>query len=141
MQGNRSRDTKPELLLRRALHAQGLRYRVCAQPLPGIRRSVDIVFRSAKVAVEVRGCFWHACPDHFRWPKTNEGYWRPKIGRNLARDGATAKLLAEAGWTLVVVWEHEPIPEAVSRVLTAVGRTPLGSADVTVGNLQQEVLL
>lgn len=119
MQGNRSRDTKPELLLRRALHARGLRYRVCTRPLPALRRTADLVFRPLKVAVEVRGCFWHACPEHFRWPKTNDEYWRKKIGRNLERDEELGAALTAEGWRLVVVWEHEPVEEGVRRVLVA----------------------
>lgn len=122
MQGNRSRDTQPELQLRRALHAMGLRYRVCARPFPDIRRTVDLVFRGARVAVEVRGCFWHACPDHFRWPKSNADYWRPKIERTLRRDAEMEQRLNAAGWTLVVVWEHEAPDEAASRVAAALRR-------------------
>ena len=60
MQANRSRDTMPELALRKALHAMGLRYRVCARPIPELRRSVDVVFRPVRVAVEMRGCFWQS---------------------------------------------------------------------------------
>lgn len=122
MQGNRSRDTKPEVRLRQALHARGCRYRVCARPLPEVRRTADIVFRPQKVAVEVRGCFWHACPKHFRWPKSNVAYWRAKIGRNIERDADTERLLALEGWQLVVVWEHEAVDAAVTRVLQALGR-------------------
>ena len=112
MQGNRSRDTKPEVTLRRALHALGLRYRVCARPLADLRRSTDIVLRPAKVAVEVRGCFWHGCPDHCRLPATNQDYWRAKITRNVARDADTERRLEHAGWVVVVVWEHEDLQRA-----------------------------
>lgn len=120
MQGNRSRDTKPEVRLRQALHARGLRYRVCARPLPDVRRTADIVFTRKKVAVQMHGCFWHACPEHFRWPKTNAGYWRPKIERNVARDVDLQRLLAENGWQLVVVWEHEALDDAVDRISRAI---------------------
>ncbi|MEJ2855029.1 MULTISPECIES: very short patch repair endonuclease [unclassified Saccharothrix] len=116
MQANRSRDTKPELQLRRALHAMGLRYRVCARPLPGVRRTVDIAFPSAKLAVEVRGCFWHGCPQHYRAPAANGGYWAQKVQRNIDRDADTARLLEEAGWTLAVVWEHEDLPAAAHAI-------------------------
>lgn len=109
MQANKSRDTKPELRLRRALHAMGLRYRVCARPLPEVRRTVDIVFRRARVAVEVRGCFWHGCPEHYRAPSANGNYWSEKVQRNIRRDEDTAALLAKAGWTLTVVWEHDDL--------------------------------
>ena len=129
MLANRSRDTKPELVLRRRLHAMGLRYRVCARPLPNVRRTVDIVFGPARVAVEVRGCFWHGCPDHYRAPSSNSGYWSAKVERNVSRDADTERRLTEAGWRLVVVWEHEAVGDpdaAASRVAEAVltRRTP-----------------
>lgn len=115
MQGNRSRDTKPEIALRRALHALGLRYRVCCRPLPEVRRTVDVVFRPTRVAVELRGCFWHGCPDHYRRPTRNNAYWSTKVDRNIARDNDSARLLEEAGWCLIVVWEHDdPLPAAAS---------------------------
>lgn len=120
MQANKSRDTKPELALRRALYAMGLRYRVCARPVPDVRRSADVVFRPIRVAVEVRGCFWHGCPEHYRQPKANEDYWTAKVARNLARDADTERRLREAGWLLVVVWEHEDPQEAATRVAAAV---------------------
>jgi len=120
MQSNRSRDTKPELALRRALHAQGFRYRVCARPLPDLRRTVDVVFRPARVAVEVRGCFWHGCPEHYKTPGSNIVYWTDKIQRNQRRDEDTASRLREAGWHLEVVWEHEDPTEASQRIAAIV---------------------
>lgn len=119
MQGNRSRDTKPELLLRRALYSRGLRYRVCTRPLPEVRRTADIVFTCKRVAVQVHGCFWHACPEHFRCPKTNEMYWRQKIERNVERDAEFEELLVAHDWRLIIIWEHENIETAVERVLLA----------------------
>ncbi|MET7961474.1 very short patch repair endonuclease [Micromonospora zamorensis] len=120
MQGNRSRDTTPELALRRALHALGLRYRVCAQPLPELRRKVDIVFRPSRVAIEVYGCFWHGCPQHHRRPTANNEYWQAKINRNADRDRQTRRELERAGWLLIVVWEHDDVAEATSRIAEAV---------------------
>ncbi|MGW2203990.1 very short patch repair endonuclease [Streptomyces sp. NPDC001774] len=108
MQAIRSRDTKPEQLVRRLLHAQGLRYRVAAKPLPGLRRTADIVFRPVKLAVFIDGCYWHGCPDHYVPPKTNAGYWSDKVARNMARDRDTDDRLREAGWTVLRFWEHEP---------------------------------
>jgi len=116
MQANRSRDTKPELLLRRALHAMGLRYRVCARPLPDVRRTVDIAFPRLKIAVEVRGCFWHGCPEHYRAPSANGGYWAAKVRRNMDRDADTARRLEEAGWSLEVVWEHDDLTVAARAI-------------------------
>ncbi|OLF17091.1 very short patch repair endonuclease [Actinophytocola xanthii] len=120
MQGNRSRDTRPELALRRALHALGLRYRVCTRPLPNVRRTADVVFPSARVAVEVRGCFWHGCVDHYKQPRTNSGYWANKIQQNLRRDEDLARTLQDAGWALEVVWEHEDATTAAVRVAAIV---------------------
>jgi DNA mismatch endonuclease (patch repair protein) len=122
MQGNRSRDTSPELALRRALHAGGLRYRVCARPERDLRRTADIVFRKAHVAVEVRGCFWHGCPDHYRAPKSHGSYWSDKVRHNRERDAAMDAELARRGWNVIVVWEHEDLAESVGRVKAALGR-------------------
>ncbi|MFI7125727.1 very short patch repair endonuclease [Nonomuraea sp. NPDC050153] len=107
MQSNRGRDTRPELALRRAVHALGLRYRVCVRPLPAVRRTADLVFTKAKVAVFMDGCFWHGCPDHHTKSATNAAYWADKVRRNRERDAETDQLLAEAGWTVVRIWEHE----------------------------------
>lgn len=116
MQSNRSRDTKPELALRKQLHALGLRFRVCARPIPGVRRTADVVFRSALVAVEVRGCFWHGCPEHYRAPSANSGYWSEKVQRNQRRDAENEQRLRDEGWLLVTVWEHEDPIEAGRRI-------------------------
>ena len=116
MVGNKSRNTKPELALRRAIHAMGLRYRVSARPDPSIRRTADVVFASAKVAVFVDGCFWHACPDHGSRPRVNPDYWEPKLRANRLRDAETDLHLRALGWTVVRVWEHEDVKEASVRV-------------------------
>lgn len=113
------RDTKPEILLRRALHARGHRYRV-QLPVPGLaRRRIDIAYPGRKVAVFVDGCFWHRCPVHCRVPATNKEWWLWKFERNTARDTDTNRHLAELGWTVVRVWEHEPVDEMVSAVESA----------------------
>ncbi|WP_083733805.1 very short patch repair endonuclease [Actinomadura sp. CNU-125] len=120
MLGNRNRDTSPELALRSLVHAAGLRYRVAAKPLPGMRRTADMVFRPTRVAVFVDGCFWHGCPQHFVLPKTNPEYWRGKIGRNMERDRDTDKRLAEAGWLVLRFWEHESADRCARTVCEAV---------------------
>lgn len=116
MRRQRSRDTGTELALRRLLHARGLRYRVHVRPVPGLRAEVDVVFGPARVAVLVDGCFWHGCPLHGTWPRTNAEWWRSKIERNRARDGETDRALGEAGWLVLRVWEHEPPAEAAARI-------------------------
>lgn len=116
MRGNRNRDTKPELRLRSLLHKRGLRYRVASRPLPGLRRTADVVFPRLKVAVFVDGCYWHGCPEHLRASTKNAEFWRAKIEGNRARDAETDRLLGEAGWTVIRVWEHEDPVEAADRV-------------------------
>lgn len=116
MQANRSRDTRPELALRKAVHALGLRYRVCTRPIPEVRRTADIVFTRAKVCVELRGCYWHGCEQHHRLPKANQSYWIEKIEKNRKRDADLERLLAAADWTLIVVWEHEDLDIAARRI-------------------------
>lgn len=113
-------DTGPELLLRRALHGLGLRYRLHARPVPSLRCRVDIVFRRAMIAVEVRGCFWHACRLHGTLPKANAAWWREKLRLNRVRDARTARALSHAGWLLVVVWEHDDVPAAAAKIRAAV---------------------
>ncbi|MER6109860.1 very short patch repair endonuclease [Streptomyces hirsutus] len=120
MQAIRSRDTTPERLIRRLVHAQGLRYRVATRPLPHLRRTADMVFRPTKVAVFIDGCYWHGCPEHYIPPKTNPGYWSDKVARNMARDRETDQLLEEAGWTVLRFWEHEPSEQCATRIATEV---------------------
>ncbi len=122
MRGNRRADTKPELALRAALHAMGYRYRKDFRlDLPARRVRPDIAFTSRKVAVFVAGCFWHACPEHGSKPKSNDWYWSPKLARNVERDRAADEALTEAGWTVVRLWEHVPLKDAVEVVIAAVG--------------------
>lgn len=116
MQSNKSRDTKPELALRSAVHARGLRYRVSAKPLAGVRRTADLVFPRAKVAVFLDGCFWHGCPAHHTVATANAKFWADKVEANRDRDRDTDGKLADAGWVSVRVWEHEDAAEAARRV-------------------------
>ncbi len=120
MRANRRRDTKPELLLRSALHRQGWRYRVDA-PVDASERRVrpDIVFFKRRVAVFIDGCFWHSCPEHGRTPKTNVTYWEAKLNGNKAKDLADSHALQRDGWKVVRVWEHDKIDDAVEAVRSA----------------------
>ncbi|MDO9486375.1 MAG: very short patch repair endonuclease [Actinomycetota bacterium] len=120
MQGNTRANTKPEIRLRSRLHALGLRYRVDARPIADINRRADIVFPKAKVAVFVHGCFWHGCSVHYKPPSTNAEYWRLKRETNLRRDAETLRVLDDAGWLAIVVWEHEGLEDACARVARAV---------------------
>ena len=122
MQGNRSRDTKPELRLRKHLYALGLRYRVAQRPIPVVRRSADVIFTRARVAVFVDGCYWHGCPDHYRPSRRNAEFWSDKINANRRRDEEANRLLQEAGWRVVRVWEHEDPSIAARRIADLVHR-------------------
>lgn len=115
-----TRDTKPELGLRRELHRRGLRYRVDVAPLPGLRRRADVVFARRKVAVFVDGCFWHRCPDHGTDPKNNSDWWRAKLDRNVERDRDTDAALRAAGWHVARVWEHEDMAAAATTIAAVV---------------------
>lgn len=108
MQRQRRADTKPEMRLRRLLHARGLRYLVDAPlPLPRSRRRADLLFRGAHVAVFVDGCYWHSCPEHRTQPRSNAEWWRGKLADNVRRDRDTDAALSVAGWRVVRIWEHE----------------------------------
>lgn len=102
----RSRDTKPEVALRTELYKLGLRYRLYRRDLPG---TPDIVFPAQRVAVQVRGCFWHQHPGcrHARVPGSNQSYWGPKLKRTVARDAANDLALRRLDWTLFIIWECE----------------------------------
>jgi DNA mismatch endonuclease, patch repair protein len=122
MQANRGRDTKPEMAVRRAAHAAGLRFRVDYRPIPELNRRADLVFTRAKVAVFVDGCFWHGCPTHHTVAKSNAEFWAQKVTRNRERDAETDRLLGEAGWTVIRAWEHEPAGDVVARIVTSLRR-------------------
>jgi DNA (cytosine-5)-methyltransferase 1 len=114
------RDTKPEVLLRKALSRFGLRYRVDYSPVEEVATKADIVFTRPKVAVFVHGCFWHGCPEHSRPTKSNTKWWADKIAANCAGDAKTTAALEAAGWTVVRVWEHEAPGFAAERVAAIV---------------------
>lgn len=102
----RSKNTVPELCVRRALWAAGLRYRIHVRSLPG---SPDVVFPGRRAVVQIRGCFFHAhqgCAN-FRLPRTRTEWWAAKLARNVERDATTDAALVAAGWRVFVIWECE----------------------------------
>lgn len=119
MRANRGRDTGPELEIRRRVHAAGMRYLVNARPVPKERRTVDMLFRSARVVVLIDGCFWHGCAEHHQQPKTHSDYWSQKVEANRARDRATDLMLLSHGWFVMRFWEHEvkAAPDDVARMV------------------------
>lgn len=107
------RDNAPEMAVRRALYATGMRYRVCFRVPGQRRRTIDIAFLGAKLAVYIDGCFWHSCPEHCHLPKANRQWWTAKLAMNRARDAAVNAQLDALGWTVLRFWEHED-PDAVA---------------------------
>ncbi len=103
MAGIRGKDTKPEMMLRKGLHAAGFRYRLHARDLPG---RPDMVFPRHRAVLFAHGCFWHGHGCHlFRWPSTREEFWTTKINRYRVVDALSELALAEADWRLGIVWE------------------------------------
>ncbi|MFD3406702.1 very short patch repair endonuclease [Kribbella sp. NPDC058693] len=124
MQAIRRTNTKPEVELRSALHRDGFRFRKDLNIHTSTRRvRPDIVFTARKVAVFVDGCFWHCCPEHGRQPTVNSGYWSPKLQRNVERDRLADTALETDGWTVVRIWEHEHLNEAISKVTAVLRQT------------------
>jgi DNA mismatch endonuclease, patch repair protein len=121
MSAIRGKHTQPELLVRRYLHAAGLRYRLHDPALPG---KPDIVLRSLRTVVQVHGCFWHhhGCSNSV-WPKTRPGFWRKKILGNRTRDLANDQSLVRLGFKVVTVWECEAKdPKELARLVRPVIR-------------------
>ena len=121
MQSNGPRDTSLEVAVRSALHQAGYRFRKHVRPIPEFRCEPDIVFTSRRVVVFLDGCYWHSCPEHATFPKTNESWWRAKLARNVERDRGNDRALIAHGWTVVRVWEHEPVPDAVDKIRVVLG--------------------
>lgn len=117
----RGKDTKPELRVRRALHAAGLRYRLQAKGLPG---KPDLVFRGRRIVIFVHGCFWHQHPSPdcrlARMPKSRLDFWGPKLRGNRQRDERVKGVLESQGWRVIEVWECETKPEHLRRLIADV---------------------
>lgn len=117
----KGKNTKLEVEFRKVLWARGLRYRL-GWKLPG---KPDLVFVGVKVAVFIDGCFWHACPIHGQEPKTNAGFWFEKLRKNKLRDQTVNMKLAELGWRVVRIWEHE-LREDADRCVSELSKTVKG---------------
>lgn len=118
----RGKDTGPELLLRRALHGVGARYRIHDGTVPG---RPDVSHKGARVAVFVDGCFWHGCPEHYQKPDNNEAFWEEKLAENQRRREEVIEQLRDDGWQIFELWECEvqERPVALAReIAEAIGR-------------------
>ena len=115
MQGNKAKDSKPELLLRKALWKAGVRgYRLHSKGLPG---KPDLVFTAKKLVVFVHGCYWHSCPIcAIARPRHNASYWNEKLAGNTRRDVLNAERLADLGWRIYTVWECQAKSSMVEAV-------------------------
>ena len=103
MAGIRWKDTQPEIVIRRALHQRGFRYRLNVRNMPG---KPDLVFPKYRAVVLVHGCFWHCHGCHlFKWPSTRQEFWRQKIESNAKRDARNRTELEADGWRVLVIWE------------------------------------
>lgn len=122
MKANRRRDTGPERELRSLLHGRGYRFRI-DRPVKLADRTArpDILFSRQRLAVYVDGCFWHSCPTHGTQPKANSAFWRAKLAANVVRDRRINEALETAGWRVLRVWEHTPVPLAAELVVRALG--------------------
>lgn len=122
MRAIRRTGTKPELALRSALHRAGYRFRkdLVIRTEGGVRARPDIVFTKQRVVVFVDGCFWHGCPEHGGSPRKNTAYWGPKLQRNVERDRVQDASLRQDGWSVVRVWEHEAISDALGAIVDVV---------------------
>ncbi|MGE3109710.1 MAG: very short patch repair endonuclease [Phycisphaerales bacterium] len=117
----RSKDTRPEMVVRRLVHAMGFRYRLHARSLPG---KPDLVFPAKHKAILVHGCFWHRhrCKEGRRSPQSRVEYWGPKIARNVDRDRRNRRRLRALGWSVLVVWECETLPSRLQGLSERVKR-------------------
>jgi DNA mismatch endonuclease (patch repair protein) len=106
MRSVHSKNSKPEMLVRRIAYGMGFRYRLHRMDLPG---NPDLVFASRKKIIFVHGCFWHGhdCPSGRKRPKANQDYWGPKLAKNKARDARNLEMLRRGGWNVLVLWECE----------------------------------
>lgn len=137
----RGKDTVPEMLVRRFLHARGFRFRLHRSDLPG---RPDLILPRWRVAILIHGCFWHGHSGcrYFRLPKTRAEFWSVKIAANVARDTRTEKALTELGWRVFVIWEcatRDHLEEALATLVREISRqhirveiaSPLGQLEVS----------
>ena len=120
MSAIRSKDTKPEIAIRSALHRLGYRFRLHVSTMPG---RPDIVLPRYATAIQIRGCFWHGhtCPDG-HLPNSRRDYWIPKLSKNQNRDRRNDSKLRRSGWSLLIVWECQCTPSKLSKTIKRIER-------------------
>lgn len=124
MSGIRGKNTKPEILVRKALFAEGYRYRLHDKRLPG---KPDLVLKKFNTVIFVHGCFWHGHDCHlFKWPKTRPVFWKRKINRNREKDQEVTRQLKKEGWKIITIWEcalkgktRQPLENVIRRTTMA----------------------
>lgn len=116
----KTRDTKPELQLRRQLWSRGVRYRV-SYPAPGrTRRTIDVATPTKKLPIFIDGCFWYGCPAHLQITSTNRDWWAERIAANRQRDRDTDSHRADLDWTVIRIWEHEDIDNRAAEIAATI---------------------
>ena len=117
----KGKDTKPEMLVRRFLHAQGFRYRLHVKDLPG---KPDIVLPKYKTVIFIHGCFWHGHEDckYYVVPKTRTEWWLNKINSNIANDKKVAKILKQEGWKIITLWGCQLKQDKINTTLARLSR-------------------
>lgn len=124
MSGIRGKNTRPEVIIRKALFAKGYRYRLHDGKLPG---KPDLVLRRYNTVIFIHGCFWHGHNCHlFKWPKTRPAFWKKKINRNRDKDQEVTTQLKKAGWKIITIWEcaikgkgRVPLDRIIQRIINA----------------------
>lgn len=124
MRATPQKDTPIEMRLRSSLYRLGLRFRVHERVIKELARTADIIFRRAKVAIFVDGCFWHGCSIHGSIPKANRKWWFDKFNANRQRDRDTVVRLKLVGWKVVRIWEHEDPDLAALKIAAIIRRQP-----------------
>lgn len=140
MSGIRSKNTKPELLIRKSLHGQGFRYRLHDKKLPG---KPDIVLPRYHAVILIHGCFWHGHDCNlFKWPSSNESFWKEKITRNKSVDERSYQNLQNAGWKILTIWEcsmkgkqRRPVEQIVADVVKWL-KTSTCNTEIRGGNTE-----
>ncbi|MGU3292516.1 very short patch repair endonuclease [Williamsia sp. M5A3_1d] len=122
MSKQKRRDTEAEMLVRRELHARGIRFRVDVRPATDMRVRGDIVWRGLRLIVFIDGCFWHGCPLHATRPAANKEWWAKKLDGNIARDRRTDAALTERGWLVLRFWEHVDATDVADDIESVLAR-------------------